>query len=161
MVNIYIFIFNLGTIIRLLIEQAHGWLFIFLDELFRTRVCKQKFSSQEAFLKVSLVWDNSYKCHFVSFFKVMNYKLYCFFFKTKCSEQFAELEKIKRPLYEKHPMTKFAWTVTEDTDTVSIISVWISKLGYRIECVCIKCTNIATLIFNFLSPMEDTIENGN
>ncbi|BFG13737.1 hypothetical protein CerSpe_000110 [Prunus speciosa] len=28
------------------------------------------------------------------------------------------LDKIKRPLYEKHPMAKFAWSVTEDTDTV-------------------------------------------
>ncbi|CAI9098983.1 OLC1v1035726C1 [Oldenlandia corymbosa var. corymbosa] len=27
------------------------------------------------------------------------------------------LDKIKRPLYEKHPMAKFSWTVTEDTDT--------------------------------------------
>lgn len=36
---------------------------------------------------------------------------------SKC-DVFAALEKIKRPLYEKHPMAKFAWTVTEDTDTV-------------------------------------------
>ncbi|CAB4292361.1 unnamed protein product [Prunus armeniaca] len=28
------------------------------------------------------------------------------------------LDKMKRPLYEKHPMAKFAWSVTEDTDTV-------------------------------------------
>ncbi|KAA0038185.1 uncharacterized protein E5676_scaffold1610G00260 [Cucumis melo var. makuwa] len=28
------------------------------------------------------------------------------------------LEKIKRPLYEKHPMSKFAWTIAEDTDTM-------------------------------------------
>jgi hypothetical protein len=28
------------------------------------------------------------------------------------------LDTIKRPLYEKHPMEKFAWTVTEDTDTI-------------------------------------------
>ncbi|TYK01439.1 uncharacterized protein E5676_scaffold425G00030 [Cucumis melo var. makuwa] len=27
------------------------------------------------------------------------------------------LEKIRRPLYEKHPMSKFAWTIAEDTDT--------------------------------------------
>ncbi|KAF6159994.1 hypothetical protein GIB67_033078 [Kingdonia uniflora] len=27
------------------------------------------------------------------------------------------LDKIKRPLYEKHPMTKFTWTLSEDTDT--------------------------------------------
>ncbi|CAL5439175.1 unnamed protein product [Camellia sinensis] len=28
------------------------------------------------------------------------------------------LDKMKRPLYEKHPMAKFAWTITEDTDTI-------------------------------------------
>ncbi|XP_056697255.1 uncharacterized protein [Spinacia oleracea] len=28
------------------------------------------------------------------------------------------IEKIQRPLYEKHPMAKFAWTITEETDTV-------------------------------------------
>lgn len=41
-------------------------------------------------------------------------------FKLKISKRymFAALEKIKRPLYEKHPMEKFSWTVTEDTDTV-------------------------------------------
>ncbi|GAV83140.1 hypothetical protein CFOL_v3_26591 [Cephalotus follicularis] len=33
-------------------------------------------------------------------------------------ESVLALDKTKRPLYEKHPMTKFAWTVTEDTDTV-------------------------------------------
>ncbi|WMV38571.1 hypothetical protein MTR67_031956 [Solanum verrucosum] len=27
------------------------------------------------------------------------------------------LEKMTRPLYAKHPMAKFSWTVTEDTDT--------------------------------------------
>ncbi|KVH87405.1 hypothetical protein Ccrd_025364 [Cynara cardunculus var. scolymus] len=29
------------------------------------------------------------------------------------------MDKIKRPLYEKHPMAKFSWTITEETDTVS------------------------------------------
>ncbi|XP_050938826.1 uncharacterized protein LOC127148674 [Cucumis melo] len=28
------------------------------------------------------------------------------------------LEKIRRPLYEKHPMSKFTWTIAEDTDTM-------------------------------------------
>lgn len=28
------------------------------------------------------------------------------------------IEKIHRPLYEKHPMAKFAWTITDETDTV-------------------------------------------
>ncbi|CAN1330903.1 hypothetical protein LINPERPRIM_LOCUS35138 [Linum perenne] len=32
-------------------------------------------------------------------------------------ESILAFEKIKRPLYEKHPMAKFAWTVAEDTDT--------------------------------------------
>ncbi|KAI3437281.1 uncharacterized protein J3R85_005529 [Psidium guajava] len=32
-------------------------------------------------------------------------------------ESILALDKIKRPLYEKHPMEKFAWTVTDDTDT--------------------------------------------
>jgi hypothetical protein len=34
-------------------------------------------------------------------------------------KHFAALDKIKRPLYEKHPMTAFTWTITEETDTVS------------------------------------------
>ncbi|KAK6941187.1 hypothetical protein RJ641_026564, partial [Dillenia turbinata] len=42
-------------------------------------------------------------------------------------------DKIKRPLYEKHPMVKFAWTVTEDTDTVAICvemeDLWDRYLG--------------------------------
>ncbi|XP_062163765.1 uncharacterized protein LOC133870619 isoform X1 [Alnus glutinosa] len=33
------------------------------------------------------------------------------------------LDKIKRPLYEKHPMARFAWTITEDTDTVEWYNV--------------------------------------
>ncbi|KAJ4829215.1 hypothetical protein Tsubulata_024524 [Turnera subulata] len=33
-------------------------------------------------------------------------------------ESILALDKIKRPLYEKHPMTKFAWTATEEIDTV-------------------------------------------
>lgn len=28
------------------------------------------------------------------------------------------MDKIKRPLYEKHPMAKFSWTITEETDTI-------------------------------------------
>ncbi|KAL5699775.1 hypothetical protein ACHQM5_030632 [Ranunculus cassubicifolius] len=32
-------------------------------------------------------------------------------------ESFLAFDKIKRPLYEKHPMTKFAWTTAEDFDT--------------------------------------------
>ncbi|XP_021744392.1 uncharacterized protein LOC110710407 isoform X1 [Chenopodium quinoa] len=33
-------------------------------------------------------------------------------------ESIIAIEKIQRPLYEKHPMAKFAWTLTEETDTV-------------------------------------------
>lgn len=33
-------------------------------------------------------------------------------------ETILALEKVKRPLYEKHPMSKFAWTTAEDTDTM-------------------------------------------
>lgn len=34
------------------------------------------------------------------------------------SESFLALDKMKRPLYDKHPMAKFSWTVTEERDTV-------------------------------------------
>ncbi|KAL6519255.1 hypothetical protein OROGR_018575 [Orobanche gracilis] len=33
-------------------------------------------------------------------------------------ESVLALDKIKRPLYGKHPMAKFSWTVTEETDTI-------------------------------------------
>lgn len=33
-------------------------------------------------------------------------------------ESLLALDKLKRPLYEKHPMAKFSWTITEDSDTV-------------------------------------------
>lgn len=33
-------------------------------------------------------------------------------------ESVLALDKIKRPLYEKHPMAKFSWTVTEEADTI-------------------------------------------
>ncbi|KAG6384846.1 hypothetical protein SASPL_153665 [Salvia splendens] len=36
----------------------------------------------------------------------------------KNPESVLALEKIKRPLYEKHPMAKFSWTVMEETDTI-------------------------------------------
>ncbi|XP_010545474.1 PREDICTED: uncharacterized protein LOC104817833 isoform X2 [Tarenaya hassleriana] len=34
------------------------------------------------------------------------------------SESILAFDKMRKPLYEKHPMLKFAWTVSEDTDTV-------------------------------------------
>ncbi|GER36129.1 DNA-directed RNA polymerase subunit D [Striga asiatica] len=36
----------------------------------------------------------------------------------KIPETVLALDKIKRPLYAKHPMSKFSWTVTEETDTI-------------------------------------------
>ncbi|KAG9131009.1 hypothetical protein Leryth_006720 [Lithospermum erythrorhizon] len=39
------------------------------------------------------------------------------------AEGILALDKIRRPLYQKHPMSKFSWTVTEDTDTVE----WYSR----------------------------------
>ncbi|XP_037496051.1 uncharacterized protein LOC105640192 isoform X2 [Jatropha curcas] len=44
-------------------------------------------------------------------------------------ETVLELEKTKRPLYEKHPMTKFAWTITEDTDTVEWYNIFLNALN--------------------------------
>ncbi|XP_050223002.1 uncharacterized protein LOC126673079 [Mercurialis annua] len=44
-------------------------------------------------------------------------------------ESVLELEKIKRPLYEKHPMTKFAWTITEDTDTAEWYNSYLNALN--------------------------------
>lgn len=41
----------------------------------------------------------------------------------RASESILALEKMTRPLYAKHPMTKFSWTVTEDTDTAE----WYSR----------------------------------
>ncbi|KAF6169702.1 hypothetical protein GIB67_004094 [Kingdonia uniflora] len=39
------------------------------------------------------------------------------------------LDKIKRPLYEKHPMTKFTWTLSEDTDTVEWSNIYLDALN--------------------------------
>ncbi|KAK9741561.1 hypothetical protein RND81_03G113500 [Saponaria officinalis] len=39
------------------------------------------------------------------------------------------IEKIQRPLYEKHPMAKFAWTTTEETDTVE----WSSRCSKALD----------------------------
>ncbi|TXG61175.1 hypothetical protein EZV62_012538 [Acer yangbiense] len=44
-------------------------------------------------------------------------------------ESLLALEKIKRPLYEKHPMTKFAWTVAEDSDTVEWYNICLDALN--------------------------------
>ncbi|KAF6143858.1 hypothetical protein GIB67_009839 [Kingdonia uniflora] len=39
------------------------------------------------------------------------------------------LDKIKRPLYEKHPMTKFTLTLSEDTDTVEWSNICLDALN--------------------------------
>ncbi|KAF6155049.1 hypothetical protein GIB67_035796 [Kingdonia uniflora] len=39
------------------------------------------------------------------------------------------LDKIKRPLYEKHPMTKFTWTLSENTDTVEWSNICLDALN--------------------------------
>ncbi|XVE79908.1 hypothetical protein DITRI_Ditri14bG0095100 [Diplodiscus trichospermus] len=38
------------------------------------------------------------------------------------------LDNIKKPLYGKHPMAKFAWTVTEETDTVEWYNICLDAL---------------------------------
>ncbi|XP_057980775.1 uncharacterized protein LOC131166336 [Malania oleifera] len=44
-------------------------------------------------------------------------------------DSFLALDKIKRPLYEKHPMAKFSWTITEDTDTVQWFNICLDALS--------------------------------
>ncbi|XP_043713138.1 uncharacterized protein LOC122661706 [Telopea speciosissima] len=44
-------------------------------------------------------------------------------------EAIFSLDKIKRPLYEKHPMTKFAWTATEDVDTIEWSNICLDSLN--------------------------------
>ncbi|KAK9097652.1 hypothetical protein Syun_024697 [Stephania yunnanensis] len=39
------------------------------------------------------------------------------------------LDKIKRPLYDKHPMANFAWTLTEETDTVEWSNICLDALN--------------------------------
>ncbi|MED6219181.1 hypothetical protein PIB30_033497 [Stylosanthes scabra] len=39
------------------------------------------------------------------------------------------LSKFQRPLYAKHPMTKFAWTRTEDTDIAEWYNMWLDALN--------------------------------
>ncbi|KAL1318872.1 hypothetical protein AAHE18_15G236400 [Arachis hypogaea] len=44
-------------------------------------------------------------------------------------ENILALSKIQRPLYAKHPMTKFAWTRTEDTDIAEWYNIWLDVLN--------------------------------
>ncbi|XP_027357760.1 uncharacterized protein LOC113867036 isoform X2 [Abrus precatorius] len=43
-------------------------------------------------------------------------------------ENILALNKIQRPLYVKHPMMKFAWTRTEDTDIAEWYNFWLEAL---------------------------------
>ena len=73
------------------------------------------------FQKVYLVWNYGL-LHFISFYNYCEAFYLYYNALVKCKmfwKHFAVLDKIKRPLYEKHPMTKYAWTMTEETDTVS------------------------------------------
>ncbi|CAA2969715.1 uncharacterized protein LOC105161979 isoform X2 [Olea europaea subsp. europaea] len=45
-------------------------------------------------------------------------------------ESVLALDKIKRPLYEKHPMAKFSWTVTEEADTIEWYNRCIDVLNH-------------------------------
>ncbi|XP_034920570.1 uncharacterized protein [Populus alba] len=45
------------------------------------------------------------------------------------SESVLALDKIKRPLYEKHPMTAFTWTITEETHTVEWYNICLDALN--------------------------------
>ena len=72
-------------------------------------------------------------------------------------EHFAELDKIKRPLYEKHPMTPFTWTITEETDTVSTfyktVLFYPSTERYLNRCIIlqyvyVRCNNYSIFRWN-------------
>ncbi|KAG5002382.1 hypothetical protein JHK87_023454 [Glycine soja] len=43
-------------------------------------------------------------------------------------ENILALTKIQRPLYVKHPMMKFSWTRTEDTDIMEWYNMWLDSL---------------------------------
>ncbi|KAL3036263.1 hypothetical protein AAZX31_01G000800 [Glycine max] len=43
-------------------------------------------------------------------------------------ENILALTKIQRPLYLKHPMMKFSWTRTEDTDIIEWYNIWLDAL---------------------------------
>ncbi|KAL8153516.1 hypothetical protein V2J09_011276 [Rumex salicifolius] len=44
-------------------------------------------------------------------------------------ESVLAIDNIRRPLYQKHPMVKFAWTITEETDTVEWSSACLGALS--------------------------------
>ncbi|EPS63606.1 hypothetical protein M569_11178, partial [Genlisea aurea] len=41
---------------------------------------------------------------------------------------FLALDKTKKPLYRKHPMAKFSWTITEEADTIEWYNSWLDAL---------------------------------
>ncbi|CAM8936328.1 unnamed protein product [Rhodiola kirilowii] len=49
--------------------------------------------------------------------------------KGTAAESILAVDKMKKPLYEKHPMTKFAWTLTDDTDTAEWYSTCLDALN--------------------------------
>uniref|UniRef100_A0A7N0U0K4 DUF7906 domain-containing protein n=1 Tax=Kalanchoe fedtschenkoi TaxID=63787 RepID=A0A7N0U0K4_KALFE len=49
--------------------------------------------------------------------------------KGTAAESILAVDKMKRPLYEKHPMTKFAWTITDETDTVEWHNLCVDALN--------------------------------
>ncbi|GMI74224.1 hypothetical protein like AT5G58100 [Hibiscus trionum] len=46
----------------------------------------------------------------------------------RVSESVLALDNLKKPLYGKHPMAKFAWTVTDETDTVEWHNICLDAL---------------------------------
>ncbi|KAF6176453.1 hypothetical protein GIB67_010090 [Kingdonia uniflora] len=48
---------------------------------------------------------------------------------TSVKEKAFAIDKIKRPLYEKRPMTKFTWTLSEDTDTLDWSNICLDTLN--------------------------------
>ncbi|KAJ7950715.1 putative Transmembrane protein [Quillaja saponaria] len=44
-------------------------------------------------------------------------------------EAVLDLNKLQRPLYEKHPMAKFSWTRTDDTDTIEWYNICLDALN--------------------------------
>ena len=58
---------------------------------------------------------------------------------------FLAIEKIHIPLYEKHPMAKFAWTTTEGTDSVCVYLFEI-LIGY--SCFSLHCSPVTAWFVN-------------
>lgn len=85
----------------------------------RTKICNLEFLCREVFQKVCLVSVSSISFIFFPFLFIWFVTL-LFSNHLYLGPCLPALDKLKRPLYEKHPMAKFSWTVTEDSDTVSL-----------------------------------------